>query len=288
MKIWILLPAFNEEESLPRLLPKIAKFCEESNYNYEIVVVNDGSLDNTSKLLEEYSQKMPIKPVNHSINRGLGETERDGFEYIATHCSSEDIIIRMDCDDTHEPMYMPDHVNRMLEGFDVVVSSRFQKGGGQLGVNRYRTFISACANLFMKTLFSIEGVKDFSCGYRSYRGKILKDAISVYGNGFIQLKGLGFTSTLETIIKLKLLGAKFSEIPFVLRYDQKISSSKMISSITTLGYFTMAILYHWPFSGWKKSYKGLSELYRKNPDEAIKKYNRFAIKRGLTTRIGGG
>jgi dolichol-phosphate mannosyltransferase len=68
--------------------------------------------DNTSNLLEEYSKKMPIKPVNHSINRGLGETERDGFEYIATHCNSEDIIIRMDCDDTHEPMYMPDHVQK--------------------------------------------------------------------------------------------------------------------------------------------------------------------------------
>jgi dolichol-phosphate mannosyltransferase len=57
MKIWILLPAFNEEESLPRLLPKIAKFCEESNYNYEIVVVNDGSLDNTSKSFRRVFEK---------------------------------------------------------------------------------------------------------------------------------------------------------------------------------------------------------------------------------------
>ncbi|HNK58578.1 MAG TPA: glycosyltransferase family 2 protein, partial [Leptospiraceae bacterium] len=232
MKIWILLPAFNEEESLPRLLPKISKFCLDSNFNYEIVVVNDGSLDSTLSILQDYSKTLPVTIVNHVINRGLGETERDGFEYIASKIQEEDILIRMDCDDTHEPMYMPSHVEKMREGFDVVISSRFQPGGGQLGVNGYRAFISACANIFMKVLFPIEGVKDFSCGYRSYKGKIIKDAIKVFGNGFIQLKGLGFTSTLETIVKLKLLGARFSEVPFVLRYDQKVSSSKMISSIT--------------------------------------------------------
>ena len=56
-------------------------------------------------------------------------------------------------------------------------------------------------------------------------------------------------------MKLKLIDATFSEVPFVLRYDQKKSESKMVSSVTTLGYLIMAFLYHWPFGGWRLSYK---------------------------------
>jgi dolichol-phosphate mannosyltransferase len=80
---------------------------------------------------------------------------------------------------------------------------------------------------------------------------MIRRAIRVFGNDFIQLKGLGFTCTLEKLVKLRMLGARFAEVPFVLRYDRKLSASKMISSVTTLGYLTMAILYHWPWGGWR-------------------------------------
>ena len=66
---------------------------------------------------------------------------------------------------------------------------------------------------------------------------------------------MGFTSTLEMLVKLKLIGCRFAEVPFVLRYDQKTSKSKMLTSITVLGYFAMALLYHWPPSGWRTRYK---------------------------------
>ncbi len=82
----------------------------------------------------------------------------------------------------------------------------------------------------------------------------IQDAIAFYGDNFIQLKGLGFTCTLEKLVKLKLLGASFAEVPFVLRYDKKQSASKMITSITTLGYLIMAIAYHWPWGGWRRYY----------------------------------
>ena len=70
--------------------------------------------------------------------------------------------------------------------------------------------------MFMKFFFPIKGLKEYSCGYRAYRGGIIKTAVQFYGNDFIQLKGFGFTCTLEVIVKLSLLSAKFSEIPFVL------------------------------------------------------------------------
>ncbi len=255
--LWILLPAYNEEDTLPRLLPKILAFAARQPFEVRIVVVNDGSTDNTAKVLSDFAAREPIEIITHKINRGLGETERHGFEYIAERCSPLDVIVRFDADDSHEPDYIATLLGRIEEGFDVVNTSRFRPTGGQKGVSRYRAFISYCANTFMACVFRISGVRDYTCGFRAYRAKAIQDGIRVFGNDFIQLKGMGFTSTLEMLVKLKLVGCKFAEVPFVLRYDQKTSASKMLTGITVLGYFSMAILYHWPFSGWRVRYSGV-------------------------------
>ena len=133
-------------------------------------------------------------------------------------------------------------------------------GGGTVGLNRFRTVISLMAQKFMRLFFRIKGLKEYSSGYRAYTGKVLKHAIRIYGNDFIQLKGLGFTGTLEKLVKLKLINARFAEAPLVLRYDQKLSSSKMIASVTTLGYIIMVILYYWPFGGWRNRYRNIEKL----------------------------
>ena len=155
--------------------------------------------------------------------------------------------------------FIPKLIKRVRNGFDVVIASRFEPGGGQMGVSKYRAFISRSANYFMKIFFPISGLKEYSCGFRAYRAEIIKEAISFYGNNFIQLKGLGFTCTLEKLVKLKLIGASFGEEPFLLRYDQKLSDSKMVSSVTTLGYLVMTFLYHWPWGGWRS---GIKKKYR--------------------------
>jgi dolichol-phosphate mannosyltransferase len=253
--IVILLPAYNEEESLPQLMPKIIDTMSKLGEEYKVVVCNDGSKDKTMEILTNYTNKMPLEIIHHKINRGLGETIRDLFERAAELTNTNDIIIRLDCDDTHEPEFMPTLIEKVRSGYDVVIASRFAPGGGQMGVNGYRAFISNAANLFMKIFFPISGLREYSCGYRAFNAKIILEAISFYGNDFVQLKGLGFTCTLEKLVKLKILNAKFGEVPFVLRYDQKISNSKMVGSITTLGYLVMTVLYHWPWGGWKSLYK---------------------------------
>lgn len=284
---WIMLPAFNEENAIPLILPKIKKVFTENSLKYRVVVVEDGCTDATSQVLERMRQDHPLDVVFHKINRGLGETERDGFEYVAEHAHDDDVLIRLDCDDTHEPEYILSLIEKLGEGYDVVNTSRFRKGGGQRGVSKYRAFISYSANLFMRFVFNIPGLKDYSCGFRAYRVKVIKDAVRIFGNGFIQLKGLGFTSTLETIVKLKLLGCRFAEVPFMLYYDKKASPSKMVSSITTLGYLMMAILYHWPFGGWRPFYKHLAETYQKSPEEACSKFAKANIRRSAVCQIGG-
>jgi len=263
--IIVLLPAYNERESMPMLMPKLKSVLEGMGEGYCVVVCNDGSRDGTAELIKKYSLEMPLEEICHKINRGLGETSRDLFERAAEISGDDDVVIRLDCDDTHEPKFIPKLVEKLRSGYDVVIASRFAPGGGQLGVNGYRAFISKCANLFMKLFFPIKGLREYSCGFRAYRGSIIKKAVAFYGNNFIQLKGLGFTCTLEKLVKLKLIGARFGEEAFVLRYDQKQSSSKMVSSVTTLGYIVMTILYHWPWGGWRTAVrKSYSEWRSQN------------------------
>jgi len=283
--IWVFLPAYNEETALPRLLPKIDRALRGYNQPYHIVVVDDGSTDRTGDILAEYAQSLPLCVVTHPMNRGLGEAERDGFEYIAAHCDPDDIIVRVESDDTHEPKYIFSLLEKLDEDYDVVNTSRFQPGGGQEGVDTYRATISRAANLFMQVVFRIPGARDYSCGFRAYRARVIQDAIRIYGNNFIQLRGLGFTSTLEMIVKLHLLGCRFAEVPFVLRYDQKKGASKMVGSITTLGYLIMAVLYYWPFGGWLSQYRGLRKLYRQDPEQAVERYQLQSLRRGMVSRI---
>lgn len=250
----VLLPAYNEEKSLPLLLPKLQGVLEPAGIPYCIVVCDDGSRDATARLLEEFRSRLPLEVLHHRMNRGLGETIRDLFEHAVSISGPDDIIVRLDCDDTHEPKHILAMLEKIREGYDIVIASRFQAGGGQSGVTPYRAFISYAANIFMKVVFGVRNVRDFSSGFRAYRASIVQEALAFYGNNFIQLKGLGFTCTLEKLIKFKLLQAKFAEVPFHLRYDQKASTSKMVSSITTLGYLVMAVMYHWPWGGWRRSY----------------------------------
>lgn len=251
--ILVLLPAYNEEESLPRLMPKLRQVLSQMGEEFRILVCNDGSKDRTQAMLEQYARDMPLEIIVHKINRGLGESSRDLFERAGEITEAGDVLVRLDCDDTHEPEFIPSIVEKVRSGYDVVIASRFAPGGGQMGVNGYRSFISRGANLFMKVFFPIQGLKEYSCGFLGYRAEKIKEAIDFYGNNFIQLKGLGFTCTLEKLVKLKLINARFGEVPFMLRYDQKQSASKMVSSVTTLGYLVMTLLYHWPWGGWRTS-----------------------------------
>jgi len=283
--IWIVLPAYNEEQALPKLLPKLDAALRQHREEYRIVVVNDGSSDRTPEILEQFEATLPLAVITHPLNRGLGETERDGFEYVATHCAPDDVIVRVEGDDTHDPEYIFVLLEKLKSGFDVVNTSRFQRGGAQRGVDGYRAFISRCANLFMKTMFPIKGLHDYSCGFRAYRARVIVDAVRVFADDFVQLRGMGFTSTLEMVVKLNLLGCRFAEVPFVLRYDRKESLSKMVGSITTLGYLLMAFLYHWPFGGWRSRYRGLADLYRRDPEAAVAKFQRAKLPRQTASAI---
>jgi dolichol-phosphate mannosyltransferase len=266
--VWLLLPAFNEAQSLVVLLPKLRNLAEQVALC--VIVCDDGSTDDTLDVLRDAGRGLRMDLVVHRINRGLGETVRDLFERANELSAADDVIVRMDCDDTHDPGIIVSMLDKLNEGHDVVVASRFQPGGGQMGVNRFRSALSSAANLFMKLLFPIPGLREYSCGYRAYRASLIDAALSLYGNDFIQLKGLGFSCTLEKLVKLRILGARFGEVPFVLRYDRKHGGSKMVANITTFGYLTLAVLYYWPWNGWRNHYKHVAPFRPPAPCAAAK------------------
>lgn len=268
--IWVFIPAYNEEHAIEDLLRNIHELLE--NKPHQILVVDDGSRDETPNILKRLTQELPLTVMTHTTNRGLGETERDGFEYIAWTAEPDDLLVRVEGDGTHGTTYIESLIAKLEEGYDVVNTSRFQEGGKQMGVNAYRSFISRCANLFMKVLFGIEGMKDYSCGFRAYRVGVLRQAFQLMGSEFLQLRGLGFTSTLEIVVKLSLVGCRFAEVPFVLRYDMKQGPSKMVSSITTLGYLTMAVMHHWPFGGWRQRYREIGKAFRFDRQKAMRHF----------------
>lgn len=266
MKNFFVLPFYNEGSTTALLLEKIEKICVERRLPFHVIAVDDGSTDETPVVLQQFSKRVSMTILTHKLNRGLGETIRDGFEMATELSSSDDVIVRMDGDNTHEPEYVPSMLAKIQEGYDVVIASRFRPGGGMLGVSRYRAFISHCANLFMKFLFPIKGVQEYSCGFRAYRASIVKLAISVFGNLFIDLKGLGFTCTVEKLIKFRMLKARMTEVPFVLRYDQKETVSKMVANLTTLGYLVLAFknIYPWGRHG-KLLNKEIRRMTEANP-----------------------
>lgn len=261
--LWIVLPAYNEEQSIPRLFPKIDQAMREHQIDYRIVICNDGSRDTTAEQIQSFSDSMPIEVITHKINRGLGETIRDLFEYAAEHADQDDIIVRLDCDDTHNPNTIIKMIAKIEEGYEVVIASRFAENGGQVGVEGNRAFLTFAARQFMRTMFPMKDIQEYTSGFRAYRASLIQQALELYGNQFIQLKAFGFACTLEKLVKLNLMNAKITEVGFVLRYDQKVSDSKMVANITTYGYFVMAILYYWPWGGWLNQYKPLVEKMKR-------------------------
>jgi len=237
--IHILLPAYNEEIALRTLVPKIHAALSTNAERYRIVIVNDGSTDGSKTVIAQLSKDYPITLLNHPTNLGLGQTMIDGLHKINSNSDPDDIIVTLDCDDTHEPHYLLSAFQKLREGFDVVILSRFQPGGEEKGLSLKRKILSRGACLFLKTFFPIRGVKDYSCGFRVFRASALHLAHNVFKDKFIQLQHLGFVVSCEILVKFRMLGCRISEVPFTLRYDQKPGLSKNQVMKTIVGYFAL-------------------------------------------------
>ncbi|RPG12045.1 MAG: glycosyltransferase [Proteobacteria bacterium TMED72] len=228
----IALPAFNEAETLPLLLEAIEQAMLENGIEYRVIVVDDGSVDATAEVAERLSHTMPISLVQHGENRGLGEAIRTGLFAATENAEPRDIIVTMDSDNTHTPGLIARMVRGIREGNDVVIASRYRQGAHIRGVPRYRRALSFGARVVFSVVFPTPNVRDFTCGFRAYRADVLQEAFRIYGDDFVGQSG--FSCMVDILLKLRRLGAIMSEVPLILRYDQKFGASKMMVMKTTL------------------------------------------------------
>ena len=224
-KVLVTLPAYNEEESLPELLERIGESFADSGLPYEVVIVNDGSEDATVQIIKQYSLQMPIHLVNHDVNKGLGITIRDGLREAAERADERDIILTMDADNTHPPGLIPQMVQMIHEGCDVVIASRFQSGASVTGVPFNRQLLSIGARLLFTVMFPTRGIRDYTSGFRAYRVSVVREAFEKYGDDFVG--ETGFSCMADILLKLRKQGCVFGEAPLCLRYDLKGGVSKM-------------------------------------------------------------
>lgn len=223
--IFIVLPAYNEEKTIGTLLDSIIFVMKENGLLYQVVVVNDGSSDKTTKVIHQYKKKMPISLVNHKENMGLSEAIKTGLLYALKKADGEDIIITMDSDNTHTPGLILRMARMIREGNDVVIASRYRVGSRVKGVPFARKLLSLGASLIFRLSFPIRGVRDYTCGYRAYKAKVLKEAFSFYGEDFVNRPG--FSCMVDILLKLRQLNVIAAEVPLILRYDFKRGKSKM-------------------------------------------------------------
>lgn len=229
--IRVVLPAYNEAESLLMLLPSLVSSLTESRSHFMIYVVDDGSADETVRMTKRFFQDH-VTLIRHKKNLGLADAIKTGFNAALTDSDNDDIIVTMDADNTHLPGLILRMVRLIIEGHDIVISSRYTSGARVRGVPFSRRLLSWGASWIFRLLFPIQGVKDYTCGYRAYRVSLLKQAMARYGSTFIDQRG--FSCMVDILLKLRAFDPIVTEVPMILRYDLKPGKSKMNVGVTVM------------------------------------------------------
>ncbi|MDD5639543.1 MAG: glycosyltransferase family 2 protein [Candidatus Pacebacteria bacterium] len=212
--ISIIIPAFNEEKRLPITLHEIFDFLKSEKMTAEIIVVNDGSFDNTSSVVEnlfkEYSR---LKLINLEKNQGKGFAVKTGI------LSAEGkFIIFLDSDNSTSLSHIKDVKNMLEQGYDIVIGSREINGAKIIQKQPYlREKIGKIFNFFTKTI-KLSEYEDTQCGFKGFKEDIAK-------NIFSKTKINGFAFDIEVLCIAKKSNYKIKEIPVYWKdnIDSKVS-----------------------------------------------------------------
>lgn len=171
--ISVIIPLYNEEESLPELVAWIKKVMDENNFSYEVVMIDDGSKDNSWAVIEELKQNNNlIKGIKFMRNYGKSAALYCGFDV-----AQGDVIITMDADLQDSPDEIPELYRMIIEdGFDLVSGWKKKRHDPVLSKN-------LPSKLYNWTVRRMTGIKlhDMNCGLKSYRKNVVK-SIEVYGD----------------------------------------------------------------------------------------------------------
>ncbi|NVM55434.1 MAG: polyprenol monophosphomannose synthase [Candidatus Helarchaeota archaeon] len=166
-KVSVVLPTYNEIDNIKTVVSNVERVLKKITPKYEIIIVDDNSPDGTGQFIKEYSKNNDkIKVIIREKKTGLGDAYKCGFKYI-----TGDIIFQMDADLSHNPKDIPKFIHALKYG-DVVIGSRYIKGGGNLNRNKKRIIISRVANILASFFFRLHQT-DCTTGFRAYKRHVI-------------------------------------------------------------------------------------------------------------------
>lgn len=189
----IFFPALNDSKILPYLVCRAYKVAQEVANEYEVIVINDGSTDDTLEVLEMLKIHYPdLRIISHKSNLGYGAALREGFE-----ASGMKYVFYTDGDGQYDPLELTKLVNRMTVGVDVVNGKQMCRSDSWM-----RKLVGTFYNLFLHLIFQLP-IEDVDCDFRLCRRSVLKNIHLTSSSGAI---------CLEMVYKLATNGANFAEV----------------------------------------------------------------------------
>lgn len=228
MDLSIIIPMFNEADNVESTLNRVEEALAPFNGTYEIIGVNDGSLDNTYEILNRLAAKNgKVKVVSYTQNMGRGMALRRGFKV-----SRGEIVVSIDADLSYDPRYILDFVEtlRREPDIDFVLASPYMPGGGVRNVPFLRLWVSQWGNKILRLampnrIYTSTGI------FRAYRRKVLDS---------LELESDGKEIHLEILSKALSLGYRVKEIPAVLT-ARKRGESKFKFRKTALSHLVFSV-----------------------------------------------
>ncbi|XP_044745047.1 dolichol-phosphate mannosyltransferase subunit 1 [Coccinella septempunctata] len=230
-KYTILLPTYNEIENLPIVIWLINKYMEESGYNFEVIVIDDGSPDGTLEAAKQLQKiygedKIVLRPRAKKL--GLGTAYIHGLKH-----ATGNFIIIMDADLSHHPKFIPEFIEKQKENdFDLVSGSRYIGSGGVHGWDFKRKLISRGAN-FLSQLLLRPRASDLTGSFRLYKKPVLEKLVS-------SCVSKGYVFQMEMIIRARQFRYTVGEVPITF-VDRVYGESKLGGS--EIFQFASALLY---------------------------------------------
>lgn len=208
----VIIPAYNEEPNFKKgLIDEVPKFLETQEYTYEVLIIDDGSSDNTVKLAEDFSKHHNNFRVIKNPHQGKAQTVKRGVEE-----ANGELILFTDFDQA-TPISEVSALIKHIPEFDIVIGSRQLPGAKREKEPIHRHIMGLGFN-FVVQLFAIRGIRDTQAGFKLFKGNVAKElfsALKVYSKGK-QVKGALVTAfDVELLFLAKKRGYKIKEIPII-------------------------------------------------------------------------
>ena len=213
--IWVIVPTYNEADNVGPITAAILDALPAAT----VLVVDDDSPDGTGRMAEALAAAEPRIQVLHRVaKQGLGRAYLDGFA-IALAGGAE-TVVQMDADFSHDPASLPGLVAPILDGsMDLVIGSRYTRGGGVVDWGVGRRMVSRGGSLFARIVLGL-GPRDLTGGFKAWQASTLAAV------PFAGVHAGGYVFQIEMTFRAARAGARIREVPITFR-DRRIGQSKM-------------------------------------------------------------